>query len=325
MHPDFLQMRIDERQRELEEQVRSAFVAPPGGRAAAGAEPEAVVLRLCSVHDDEALERIAALEGLPVAAGRHVVAEVDGAIVASLPLAGGVRAGRSVPRDGPPDAAARAAREAAHAGARATGASSGSGAPSAAGAARRRSVGAGQGERGRGGHRPSRHGRRPELPRAAPPSENSAMAAKTYAVLLRGINVGGKNKLADARAAHAARGRRLRGRRDVHPERERRAPELLARGRSCSGRSRSRSRTSSRWRSAWSSRTPVELERIADANPFLAGGGEPTGLHVVFLDRAPGGRGDRDARPGSLAGRRVQRRRARDLSPATRTARAGRS
>ena len=48
------------------------------------------MLRLCSVHDDEALERIAALEGLPVASGRHVVAEVNGAIVASLPLAGGV-------------------------------------------------------------------------------------------------------------------------------------------------------------------------------------------------------------------------------------------
>ncbi len=90
MHPDFLQMRIDERQRELEEQVRSAFVRRQVTEPRA-AEPEVVVLRLCSVHDDEALERIAALEGLPVAAGRHVVAEVDGAIVASLPLAGGVR------------------------------------------------------------------------------------------------------------------------------------------------------------------------------------------------------------------------------------------
>ncbi len=90
MHPDFQQMRIDERQRELEGQVQRAFMrrqvpeAPP-------AEPEVVVLRLCSVHDDEALERIAAMEGLPVAAGRHVVAEVNGAIVASLPLSGGVR------------------------------------------------------------------------------------------------------------------------------------------------------------------------------------------------------------------------------------------
>ncbi len=34
-------------------------------------------------------------------------------------------------------------------------------------------------------------------------------------------------------------------------------------------------------------RTHAELERIAGANPFLSGGDEAKGLHVVFLDGAP--------------------------------------
>ena len=88
MHPDFHQMGIDERQRELVEQVRNGFARRQAAEQLP-TEPEAVVLRLCTVHDDEALERIAALEGLPVASGRHVVAEVNGAVVASLPLVGG--------------------------------------------------------------------------------------------------------------------------------------------------------------------------------------------------------------------------------------------
>jgi hypothetical protein len=88
MHPDFLQMRIDERQRELEEQVHSAFLRRQTQEAPA-APADTVVLRLCSVHDDPALERIAALEGVAVPSGRHVVAEVNGSIVAALPLAGG--------------------------------------------------------------------------------------------------------------------------------------------------------------------------------------------------------------------------------------------
>ena len=89
MHPDFLQMGIDERQRELEERVQRGFMrrqvpeAPP-------AEPEVVVLRLCSVHDDQALERLAHSRAAR-AAGRYVVAEVDGTLVASLPLSGGER------------------------------------------------------------------------------------------------------------------------------------------------------------------------------------------------------------------------------------------
>ncbi len=59
-------------------------------------------------------------------------------------------------------------------------------------------------------------------------------------------------------------------------------------------------------------RTHDELERIAGANPFLAGRGEPTGLHVVFLDGAPTAAAiatlDPDRSPGdelSVAGREI--------------------
>ena len=58
-------------------------------------------------------------------------------------------------------------------------------------------------------------------------------------------------------------------------------------------------------------RTHAELEQIAGANPFLAGGGEATGLHVVFLDGAPKAAAiatlDPDRSPGdefSVAGQR---------------------
>jgi len=52
---------------------------------------EPVTLRLDTVHDGEALARLAALDdrrGRPF--GRHVVAEVGGVIVAALPLSGAV-------------------------------------------------------------------------------------------------------------------------------------------------------------------------------------------------------------------------------------------
>ena len=39
MHPDFLQMRIDERQRELEEQVRSAYSRAARRPSSPPAEP----------------------------------------------------------------------------------------------------------------------------------------------------------------------------------------------------------------------------------------------------------------------------------------------
>lgn len=48
-----------------------------------------VALRLCRVSDDGAISRLAALEERPEPQGRFVVAEVNGEIVAALPLAGG--------------------------------------------------------------------------------------------------------------------------------------------------------------------------------------------------------------------------------------------
>jgi hypothetical protein len=48
-----------------------------------------VALRLCRVSDDDAISRLAALEERPEPSGRFVVAEVNGEIVAALPLAGG--------------------------------------------------------------------------------------------------------------------------------------------------------------------------------------------------------------------------------------------
>jgi len=60
----------------------------PRGHAEQPAAPT-VLIRLCRTADDPALDRLAALEGVPAPAGRLVVAEVAGAVVAALPLAGG--------------------------------------------------------------------------------------------------------------------------------------------------------------------------------------------------------------------------------------------
>src|SRR5580692_2552472 len=87
MYPDFQQMVLNDRKRELDSSLNIAFLrrTDPGSERA-GTPSEAVVLRLCCVCDDEALERLAMLEGRPVSAGRHVVAEVGGTVVAALPL-----------------------------------------------------------------------------------------------------------------------------------------------------------------------------------------------------------------------------------------------
>jgi hypothetical protein len=90
MHPDFLQQFVNDHQRELEARNRRRFTAEPDAVAApAPAAAEGVLLRLCCVGDDPALERLAQLEGRPTPTGRQIVAEVDGALVAALPLAGG--------------------------------------------------------------------------------------------------------------------------------------------------------------------------------------------------------------------------------------------
>jgi hypothetical protein len=88
MHPDYRMDVLHEQAQRLERALdRSRLI---DGRAPRPEVPgEAVSLRLCSVHDDEALERLAQLEGRPAPRGRFVLAEVNGEIVAALPLPGG--------------------------------------------------------------------------------------------------------------------------------------------------------------------------------------------------------------------------------------------
>ena len=87
MHPEFSQMTIHDQQRDLDRRVRAAFVERTFPEVP---EPsDAVVLRLCRVDDDPALERLAILDGRPAPAGRYVVAEVDGTVVAAASLSSG--------------------------------------------------------------------------------------------------------------------------------------------------------------------------------------------------------------------------------------------
>jgi len=88
MHPDFrMEMIHAEQQRIGQALNRSRLLERPATRPQPA--EESVALRLCSVHDDDALERLALLEGRAVPRGRFVLAEVEGEVVAALPLSGG--------------------------------------------------------------------------------------------------------------------------------------------------------------------------------------------------------------------------------------------
>ena len=104
MHPAFHQVIVTDRTKEIERAAQRARLwrEPRQPRAAerarlwrresrqpraAGAEP--VALRLNRVHDREALTQLAALEGRPLPPGPFVVAEVNGAVVAAMPLGPG--------------------------------------------------------------------------------------------------------------------------------------------------------------------------------------------------------------------------------------------
>ncbi len=112
------------------------------------------------------------------------------------------------------------------------------------------------------------------------------MAAKTYAVLLRGINVGGKNKVPMPALRSLLQEAGYEG-----------VSTYIQSGnvmlRSSVGADGLAQAIEKEIAAEFSlairvvARTHEELERIAGANPFLAGGGAPTGLHVVFLDRVP--------------------------------------
>ena len=75
-----------EQQRRFESRLRSAQHVERRRDAAPAAS---VLLRLSTVHDSDALARLSRLEGRPTPESRHVVAEVDGVIVAAFPLGPG--------------------------------------------------------------------------------------------------------------------------------------------------------------------------------------------------------------------------------------------
>ena len=85
MHPEFRQSLLHDHQRDLDRRARRALRSLSFDEPRRGTD-DPVVLRLCCVHDDEALERLAALEGRSLPTGRFIVAEVGGIVVAALPL-----------------------------------------------------------------------------------------------------------------------------------------------------------------------------------------------------------------------------------------------
>jgi len=88
MHPAIREIMVRDNQRELDRNVRNAYLLH-GSREVAAPPVESVVLRLSCVQDDDALDRLAQLESRPAPKGQHVVAEVRGVIVAALPLGPG--------------------------------------------------------------------------------------------------------------------------------------------------------------------------------------------------------------------------------------------
>jgi hypothetical protein len=87
IHPDIMRLLADERLATLKHDARRP--APRPTRSSPAADLSEIDLRLCKASDDAALEQLAALSEQPLAAGRFVVALVDGRIAAALPLAGG--------------------------------------------------------------------------------------------------------------------------------------------------------------------------------------------------------------------------------------------
>ena len=85
MHPAFRESMLLDDKRNLEQRTRNAFLWR-GHRPTADPPAESITLRGSRVHDDNALDRLAQLEGRSTPKGPHVVAEVGGTIVAALSL-----------------------------------------------------------------------------------------------------------------------------------------------------------------------------------------------------------------------------------------------
>jgi hypothetical protein len=88
-HPGFEQAFLAEHERQVERATRYAYLKRERREASRHADVP-VSLRLCTVHDNPALDRLAALESRPLPTGSFVVAEIGGKIVAAAPLDGGV-------------------------------------------------------------------------------------------------------------------------------------------------------------------------------------------------------------------------------------------
>jgi hypothetical protein len=88
MHPFISETMVRTRERELDRATRDVYrrQARPLVRRPTR---ESVLLRMTTIGDAEAIGRLAALESVPEPDCRCVVAEVDGTVVAALPLRGG--------------------------------------------------------------------------------------------------------------------------------------------------------------------------------------------------------------------------------------------
>ena len=88
MHPFYSETIVRTRDRELARAVRDIHRRQ---ETTAVRQPikESVLLRLTTIGDADAIERLAALDSAPAPDSRCVVAEVDGTLVAALPLRGG--------------------------------------------------------------------------------------------------------------------------------------------------------------------------------------------------------------------------------------------
>jgi hypothetical protein len=88
MHPLYSETIVRTRERELARAVRDIHRRQ---ETPALRQPvkESVLLRLTTIGDADAIERLAALDSAPAPDCRCVVAEIDGTLVAALPLRGG--------------------------------------------------------------------------------------------------------------------------------------------------------------------------------------------------------------------------------------------
>jgi hypothetical protein len=88
MHPFYSETIVRTRERELARAVRDIHRRQ---ETTAVRQPikESVLLRLTTIGDADAIERLAALDSAPAPDSRCVVAEIDGTLVAALPLRGG--------------------------------------------------------------------------------------------------------------------------------------------------------------------------------------------------------------------------------------------